>query len=70
MSGQGRAHYLSMGKRGFKQAVIRLLETEYKIVGSHKVIQMIAEDIGEPKLILFEPRGFYSRALCVKQTGL
>jgi len=40
-----RAHYLSMGKRNFKQAVMHLLETEYKIIGSHKVIQMIAEDI-------------------------
>jgi len=45
MSREERAHYLSMGKRGFRQAVIHLLETEYKIVGSHKVIQMIAEDI-------------------------
>lgn len=45
MSGERRAHYLSMSKRGFRQAVIHLLETEYKIVGSHKVIQMIAEDI-------------------------
>lgn len=45
MSGERRAHYLSMGKRDFKQAVIHLLETEYKIVGSHKVIQMMAEDI-------------------------
>jgi len=26
-------------------ALINLLETEYKIIGSHKVIQMIAEDI-------------------------
>ncbi|MFQ5901705.1 MAG: DUF1670 domain-containing protein [Thermodesulfobacteriota bacterium] len=39
--------YLSMGKRNFKQAIIHLLETEYKIIGSHKVIQMIAEDIGD-----------------------
>ncbi|MBE0478952.1 DUF1670 domain-containing protein [Candidatus Aerophobetes bacterium] len=45
MSGERRAHYLSMGKRDFKQAVIHLLETEYKIVGSHKIIRMIAEDI-------------------------
>jgi len=45
MSQQGRAHYLSMGKRNFRQAVMHLLETEYKIIGSHKVIQMIAEDI-------------------------
>jgi len=40
-----RSHYLFMNKRNFKQAVIHLLEAEYKITGSHKVIQMIAEDI-------------------------
>lgn len=45
MSGRERADYLSMGKRNFKQAVVHLLETEYKIIGSHKVIQMIAEDV-------------------------
>jgi len=45
MSRKERVHYLSMGKRDFRQAVIHLLETEYKLVGSHKVIQMIAEDI-------------------------
>ena len=45
MSEEKRAHFLSMSKRNFKQAVTYLLETEYKIVGSHKVIQMIAEDI-------------------------
>ncbi|MFQ6067314.1 MAG: DUF1670 domain-containing protein [bacterium] len=39
------SHYLSVPKRGFKGALIHLLETEYKIIGSHKVIQMIAEDI-------------------------
>ncbi|MEA1963615.1 MAG: DUF1670 domain-containing protein [Candidatus Aerophobetes bacterium] len=37
--------YLAMGKRNFKQALIHLLETEYKIIGSHKVIRMIAEDV-------------------------
>jgi len=31
----------------FRQAVIHLLENEYKLVGSHKVIQMIADDIAE-----------------------
>jgi len=31
----------------FRQAIIHLLESEYKLVGSHKVIQMIADDIAE-----------------------
>jgi hypothetical protein len=37
--------YESIGKRNFRSAIIRLLETEYKLVGSHRVIAMIAEDI-------------------------
>jgi len=37
--------YESIPKRNFRSAIIRLLETEYKLVGSHRVIQMIAEDI-------------------------
>ncbi|MFQ6067802.1 MAG: DUF1670 domain-containing protein, partial [bacterium] len=45
MSGRERADYLSMGKRNFKQAVVHLLETEYTIIASRKVIQMIAEDV-------------------------
>lgn len=52
------SHYLSMSKRSFKQAVIYLLETEYKIVGSHKVIQMIAEDIEDLA------RQFYPSPVC------
>ena len=47
MSGEERQHYISMRKRNFKQAVVHLLETDYKIIGSHKVTQMIAEDIEE-----------------------
>jgi len=42
---KGAPSYLSLSKRNFKQAVVHLLETEYKIIGSHKVIQMIAEDV-------------------------
>jgi len=45
MSAGERPRYRSMAKRGFKQAVMHLLETEYKVIGSHKVIQMIAEDV-------------------------
>jgi hypothetical protein len=37
--------YESIPKRSFRNAIIRLLEDNYKLIGSHKVIQMIAEDI-------------------------
>jgi hypothetical protein len=37
--------YESIPKRSFRNAIIRLLEENYKLIGSHKVIQMIAEDI-------------------------
>jgi hypothetical protein len=37
--------YESIPKRSFRNAVIRLLEENYKIIGSHKVIQMISDDI-------------------------
>jgi hypothetical protein len=41
----GRDIYKSIEKRTFKTAIIQLLEKEYKILGSHKVIEMIADDI-------------------------
>jgi len=37
--------YESIPKRSFRNGIIRLLEDNYKLLGSHKVIQMIAEDI-------------------------
>lgn len=37
--------YQSITKRTFQSALIHLLETEYKLVGSHRIIQMIAEDV-------------------------
>ena len=37
--------YHAATQRTFRQAIIHLLESEYKLVGSHKVIQMIADDI-------------------------
>jgi len=40
-------HYRSITQRTFRQAVIHLLENEYKLVGSHKVLQMIADDIAD-----------------------
>lgn len=45
MKPKPRDRFSSLPKRNFKHAVIRLLEEQYKLVGSHKVINMIADDI-------------------------
>ncbi len=47
MKNNYRNRYESIGKRSFRSAIIRMLEEEYKIIGSHKVIGMIANDIVE-----------------------
>lgn len=39
--------YQAATQRTFRQAIVHLLENEYKLVGSHRVIQMIADDIAE-----------------------
>lgn len=40
-----RDRYESINKRNFLQALIHLLETEYKLIGSRKVIELLSEDI-------------------------
>lgn len=35
----------SVAKRGFKSALIRLLEQEYKVLGSRRIILMLADDL-------------------------
>lgn len=37
--------YEGITKRTFRQALIHLLETEYKILGSHRVLEMVATDV-------------------------
>jgi hypothetical protein len=37
--------FASLEKRGFRSALIRLLETEYKIVGSRRVLEALADDV-------------------------
>jgi hypothetical protein len=37
--------YESIGKRDFKTALLRLLEQEYKILGSRQILLMLADDI-------------------------
>lgn len=40
-----RDRYESIPKRDFKTALIRLLEAEYKLMGSHRVLGMLADDV-------------------------
>jgi len=47
MKANSLSRYESIPKRSFHNGIIRLLEENYKLLGSHKVIQMIAEDIVE-----------------------
>jgi hypothetical protein len=35
--------YASIGRRDFPSAIEHLLETEFKLVGSHRVIRLIAQ---------------------------
>lgn len=45
MKNKALSRYESIPKRSFRNAIIRLLEENYKLLGSHKVIQMITDDI-------------------------
>jgi hypothetical protein len=45
MRNEVKSRYESIPKRSFFNSIVKLLEEEYKIVGSKKVIMMIAEDI-------------------------
>ncbi|MBL1215832.1 MAG: DUF1670 domain-containing protein [Ignavibacteriae bacterium] len=40
-----RDRYESIKKRNFKSGIINLLENEYKILGSRKIIEMLADDL-------------------------
>ena len=40
-----RDRYASINKRDFRSALINLLENEYKILGSRKLIDLLSEDI-------------------------
>jgi len=39
--------FANLDKKTFRQAIIELLESEYKLLGSHKILELIAEDIVE-----------------------
>ena len=40
-----RDRYESINKRNFRTAIINLLEKEYKIIGSRKILEILADDI-------------------------
>lgn len=42
-----RDRYESINKRNFRRAIINLLEKEYKIIGSRKTLETLADDIEE-----------------------
>ena len=44
-STQIRDRYESITKRNFRSALIHMLETEYKLLGSRKILEMLADDI-------------------------
>ena len=42
---QTRDRYESLKKRDFRSALIHLLENEYKLLGSRKILELLSEDI-------------------------
>ena len=44
-STQIRDRYESINKRNFRSALIHMLESEYKVLGSRKILEMLADDI-------------------------
>jgi len=42
---QIRDRYESINKRNFRAALVHLLESEYKLLGSRKILEMLADDI-------------------------
>ncbi len=45
MKPERKNRYASIPKRSFRNSIIHHLEHNYKLVGSHKIIQMMADDI-------------------------
>ena len=44
---QTRDRYESIPKRNFKTALIKLLERDYKLLGSRKILEILSDDIEE-----------------------
>jgi hypothetical protein len=52
-----RDRYEAMTKRTYKQSVIYLLETAYKILGSHRVLEQLAEDLEQLHTLYYGEAG-------------
>jgi hypothetical protein len=39
--------YVGVGQRSFKSALIHLLETDYRLVGSRRVLELLAQDVAQ-----------------------
>lgn len=51
-----RDRFESILKRNFRSSLIRLLEQEYKILGSHRILEMLADDIELLQREYFPPK--------------
>ena len=51
-----RDRYESINKRNFKNALVHLLENDYKVLGSRKILQMLADDIIDLQKELYPSR--------------
>jgi hypothetical protein len=54
--GDRQDRFASLEKRGFRAALLRLLQTEYKLIGSPRVLQMLADDVEQLMLEYFPRR--------------
>ena len=43
--GDRQDRFASLEKHGFRAMLLRLLETEYKLIGSPRVLQMLTDDV-------------------------
>jgi hypothetical protein len=51
-----RDRFESILKRNFRSSLIRLLEQEYKILGSHRILEMLADDVESLQREYFPPK--------------
>lgn len=51
-----RDHFEGVKKRSFRNALIRLLEQEYKVIGSRRVLEMVADDVETLQTEYFPPQ--------------
>lgn len=51
-----RDHFDGVNKRSFRGALMRLLEQEYKVLGSRRVLEMVADDVESLQSEYFPPQ--------------